>query len=223
LAQTPYKALLLSSKKRVGLWAAGLLVLAAAGGWFAQNNTNEKLPVEPHEPTVPARPAAAPTSPAQAPVLPAQNAASSAAPLPPVLTTPSTGEPPAQAAVRPAAKTIPEVAQRGYRWLRTLPRDSFLLEHGVFETPQQAQRLIRSQTELSNARVLMLEPGGDKAPHFLVVTGPFRSEERARNFIVRKELPQQTRIEPVDRVLQKSTPAPSKKSVQPASESAKPS
>lgn len=218
LAQTPYKALSLSSKKRVGLWAAGLLVLAAAGGWFVQNYANDKASIRPLEPVAEVRPDAEPTTPTQAPALPVQNAGSTAASTPPVLTTPSTGEPLAQAAVRPAAKTIPEVAQRGYRWLRTLPRDSFLLEHGVFETPQQAQRLIRSQTELSNARVLMLERGVGKDPQFLVVTGPFRSEERARNFIVRNELPQQTRIEPVDRILQKSTPAPSSKPVKLASQ-----
>jgi hypothetical protein len=45
-----------------------------------------------------------------------------------------------------------------------------------------------------------------------VVTGPFRSEERARNFMARKRLPEQTRIEEVGRVLQKSQApaAPSK-------------
>jgi hypothetical protein len=212
LAQTLYEATPLSSKKRVGLWATGLLVLAAAGGWLVLNNTNDKLPIEPHEPTAPAHSDAAPTSPTKAPALSAQNAGSTAAPLPPV-----------KAGARPAAKTIPEVAQRGYRWLRTLPRDSFLLTHGVFETPLQAQRLIRTQAELNNARVLMLEHGGDKDLHFLVVTGPFRSEERARKYVVRKELPPQTRIESVDRMLKKSTPAPSGKSDRPASESAKPS
>ncbi len=223
LAQTPYQASPLSSKKNLGLWAAGLLVLAAVGGWLVVKNGNDKMSIRPNEPAAQVRPDAEPTSPPQAPALPAQNADSTAASTPPVLPPPSTDEPPAQAAVRPAAKTMPEVARRGYRWLRTLPKDSFLLEHGVFETPQQAQRFIRTQTELGNARVLMLEPAGDKDPHFLVATGPFRSEERARNFIVRKELPQQTRIEPVDRVLQKSMPAPSRKSVKPASESAKPS
>ena len=104
----------------------------------------------------------------------------------------------------PPPPPMPEVAQLGLRWLNTLPKDSLLLEHGVFETAQQAQRLPRVQNELGSARVVMLKATANEPTRFIVVTGPFRSEERARNFMARKRLPEQTRIEEVGRVLQKS-------------------
>jgi hypothetical protein len=104
----------------------------------------------------------------------------------------------------PPPPPMPEVAQLGLRWLKTLPQDSLLLEHGVFETAQQAQRLLRVQNELNSARVVMLKATATEPTRFIVVTGPFRSEERARNFRARKRLPEQTRIEEVGRVLQKS-------------------
>lgn len=104
----------------------------------------------------------------------------------------------------PPPPPMPEVAQLGLRWLNTLPKDSLLLEHGVFETAQQAQRLLRVQNELGSARVVMLKATASEPTRFIVVTGPFRSEERARNFMARKRLPEQTRIEEVGRVLQKS-------------------
>jgi hypothetical protein len=104
----------------------------------------------------------------------------------------------------PPPPPMPEVAQLGLRWLKTLPKDSLLLEHGIFETAQQAQRLLRVQNELGSARVVMLKATATEPTRFIVVTGPFRSEERARNFRARKRLPEQTRIEEVGRVLQKS-------------------
>jgi len=121
----------------------------------------------------------------------------------------STLPPEAVAALKPEPQTpppppMPEVAQRGLRWLKTLPKDSLLLEHGMFETAQQAQRLLRVQNELSTARVVMLKATATQSTRFIVVTGPFRSKERARNFMARKRLPEQTRIEEVGRVLQKS-------------------
>ncbi len=104
----------------------------------------------------------------------------------------------------PPRPPMPEVAQRGLLWLKTLPQDSLLLEHGMFETAQQAQRLLRIQSELASARVVMLKATDTQPTRFIVVTGPFRSEERARNFMARKRLPEQTRIEKVGSVLQNS-------------------
>jgi hypothetical protein len=104
---------------------------------------------------------------------------------------------------------MPDVAARGRRWLSGLPQDSFVLEHGVFENAQQAQRLIKAHAELGNARIVMLKPTATMPSRFMVVTGPFRSLERAQNFKVRQQLPTQTHIEEVARVLQQSvSPSP---------------
>ena len=117
-----------------------------------------------------------------------------------------TTRPPTATAQRPA---MPDVAARGRRWLSGLPQDSFVLEHGVFENAQQAQRLIKAHAELGNARIVMLKPTATMPSRFMVVTGPFRSLERAQNFKVRQQLPTQTHIEEVARVLQQSvSPSP---------------
>lgn len=224
-------------KTSVELWAAGLVVLLALGVWLVLQNTT-RTGTSPRPSPGPTSVAIAPTSTpvqgaplplaqAAAPELPsaqaqvqAQTAVSAPAPAPAPVSAPEPATAPTMPPVQqpaPAAApevtppTMPEVAQRGLRWVKGLPRDSFLLEHGEFETAQQAQRLIRANDELGNARVLMRPGNGNLAPRYLVVTGPFRSEERAKNFMQRKRLPEQTRIEEVARILKKTaipTPKP---------------
>jgi hypothetical protein len=101
---------------------------------------------------------------------------------------------------------IPDVALRGVRWLAQQSPEFFVLEHGAFQTAAQAQSLIRTRDELANARVLMRKsavPGG----RFLVITGPFRSQERAQNYKVRENLPPQIQVRRVSDVLQESVGA----------------
>jgi hypothetical protein len=98
---------------------------------------------------------------------------------------------------------IPDVALRGVRWLAQQSPEFFVLEHGAFQTAAQAQSLIRTRAELANARVLMRKstaPGG----RFVVITGPFRSLDRAQNYKVRENLPPQIQIRKVSDVLQES-------------------
>jgi hypothetical protein len=98
---------------------------------------------------------------------------------------------------------IPDVALRGVRWLAQQSPEFFVLEHGAFQTAAQAQSLIRTRDELANARVLMRKstaPGG----RFVVITGPFRSLDRAQNYKVRENLPPQIQIRKVSDVLQES-------------------
>jgi hypothetical protein len=98
---------------------------------------------------------------------------------------------------------VPEIAMRGARWLAQQSPEFFVLEHGVFETAAQAQSLIRSRDELANARVLMRKtnyPGG----RFVVITGPFRSQDRAQNYKVRENLPSQIQAREITDVLQET-------------------
>lgn len=102
-----------------------------------------------------------------------------------------------------ARNNVPEIAQRGGRWLALQSPEFFVLEHGEFQTAAQAQSLIRSRDELANARVLMrktTDPNG----RFVVITGPFRSQERAQNYKVRAKLAPQIRVRMVSDVLQES-------------------
>jgi hypothetical protein len=98
---------------------------------------------------------------------------------------------------------VPEIAQRGVQWLALQSPEFFVLEHGAFQTAAQAQSLIRTRDELANARVLMRKnayPGG----RFVVITGPFRSQERAQNYKVRENLPPQSQVRIVSDVLEDS-------------------
>jgi hypothetical protein len=144
-------------------------------------------------------PAAANTAPSQA----AERVASAPAAEPAAL--PTSALPTVSA---PADNNIelPDVALRGVRWLVQQSPEFFVLEHGTFQTAAQAQSLIRSRDELTNARVLMRKstaPGG----RFLVITGPFRSQERAQNYKVRENLPPQIKVRSVSEVLQESVRA----------------
>ena len=118
---------------------------------------------------------------------------------------------PPVAAATPAkpAKVItelPDVAVKGRLWLRGLPEDTFLLEHGVYETVRQAQSAVKAKAWLANARIVpMYEPGKDDAK-FAVVTGPFRSRDRAKNTMVRLNLPSDVIIKPQGTLLSQSKP-----------------
>ena len=124
---------------------------------------------------------------------------------------------PATASAQPSAQTaasapadpsaeVPDVALRGVRWLAQQSPDFYVLEHGAFKTAAQAQSLIKTRTELANARVLMLKTAA-AGGRFLVITGPFRSQERAQNFKVRENLPPQIPVRQVSEVMQESVRA----------------
>jgi hypothetical protein len=212
-----------SSRPRqpVGLWTLGLLSLLALGAWVVAHRPPQgsglPSPLTSSVPTAPANPAAsAPPTGSAVPnpdtqVL-AEEATVVASPQAPDASDPVAAS--GLAALEPAIAAppelevppVPEVLRRDLRWLSSLPKDSFVLERGVFDTVQQAQRLIKSQDELATARIIMLRPGLSSAARFLVVTGPFRSLERAQNFRFRLQLPSQAQIEPVDVLLEKSMP-----------------
>ena len=101
---------------------------------------------------------------------------------------------------------MPESAAQGYRWLRSLPRESFVLQQGPFDTAAEAQRSSRQNAQLRGARVLMLKPTSLSNVQFVLVSGPFRSPERALNFKKKNKLAASTSIEPTEDLLQKSLP-----------------
>lgn len=97
---------------------------------------------------------------------------------------------------------VPDVAIKGARWLAKLSPNQFVLEHGRFQNAPQAQSVIRSRAELKNARVIMLRSSAAQDKRFAIITGPFKSEDRAQNYKVREKLPSQVRVLSISRVLQ---------------------
>ncbi len=134
-----------------------------------------------------------------------------AKPEAPVTTPPAAPAPPTVAAATPAkpAKVItelPDVAVKGRLWLRGLPEDTFLLEHGVFDTVRQAQSTVKAKAWLANARIVPVYQQGKDDSKFVVVTGPFRSKDRAKNTMVRLNLPSDVTIKPQGTLLSQSKP-----------------
>lgn len=211
------------AKRLVWLGLAAMLVLAAWGTWLhfgvprsvpsmaAEQPASAAAPSSDAASAAAAAPALAapvpsasdsqPTDPAAASSvtsLAAERVASTAVAEPAAL-------PPVSAPADNSAD-VPDVALRGVRWLAQQSPEFFVLDHGTFQTAAQAQSLIRSRDELANARVLMRKstaPGG----RFWVITGPFRSLERAQNYKARENLPPQVQVRSVSEVLQESVRA----------------
>ena len=98
------------------------------------------------------------------------------------------------------------MAVQGRLWLRGLPEDTFLLEHGVFDTLRQAQSTVKAKAWLANARIVPIYQQGKDDSKFAVVTGPFRSRDRAKNTMVRLNLPSDVIIKPQGTLLSQSKP-----------------
>jgi hypothetical protein len=110
--------------------------------------------------------------------------------------------PPASAAAD-THNEVPGIALQGVRWLTLQSPEFFVLEHGAFQTAAQAQSLIRTRNKLANARVIMRK-GANPEGRFVVITGPFRSQERAQNYKLRENLPPQIQVRRVSDVLEES-------------------
>jgi hypothetical protein len=96
---------------------------------------------------------------------------------------------------------LPDIAVKGQKWLSELPKDSFVVLHGTFTTAGAAQKRIRDQAWLNQARVIPFFKSPKDPAEFIVVTGPFRAEERAKAYITRLDLPASTRTESVIKLL----------------------
>ena len=113
----------------------------------------------------------------------------------------------------PAEKVItelPEVAIQGRSWLKNLPEESFVIEHQVFSTVREAKAAMKGKEWLVNARIAPIFADGKDEAKFVVITGPFKSKERAQNTITRLGLPSGTNIKGVSAALAQAAPKQSK-------------
>ena len=178
----------------------------------AQNNATK--PEGAAENKLETNPDAAPEKVA-APVQPKDEANNPMPPGPPADLNPYTAKAEAPVATPPVAAVtpakppkviteLPEVAVQGRMWLKGLPEDTFLLEHGVYETVKQAQSTVNAKAWLANARIVPIYEQGKDGSKFAVVTGPFRSKDRAKNTMVRLNLPFEVTIKPQGTLLSQS-------------------
>ena len=172
-----------------------------AASAMASASGPEVLAASSPETTLPSAAASQPIDPAAAGTTPTQSTAA----VPAAASAEHAARTAASQPADPSAE-MPDVALRGVRWLAQQSPDFFVLEHGAFKTAAQAQSLIKTRTELANARVLMRKTDA-QGGLFFVITGPFRSQERAQNYKVRENLPPQIQVRKVSDVLQESVKA----------------
>ncbi|ALK88922.1 SPOR domain-containing protein [Limnohabitans sp. 63ED37-2] len=181
--------------------AASTAAASSPASAMAPASAPEVLAASSPETPLPSASASQPIDPEAASTPPSQSTAA----VPAAASAQPSARTPASAPADPSAE-VPDVALRGVRWLAQQSPEFYVLEHGAFKTAAQAQSLIKTRTELANARVLMLKTAA-AGGRFLVITGPFRSQERAQNFKVRENLPPQIPVRQVSEVLQESVRA----------------
>jgi hypothetical protein len=105
---------------------------------------------------------------------------------------------------------LPDVAVQGRAWLKGLPEDGFVLEHQSFASLREAQAAVKGKEWLANARIVPLFADGKDEARFAVITGPFKSKDRAKNTITRLGLSSDVSIQAVPSALAKAVPNKSK-------------
>ena len=197
----------LSKNMKIGASTLGLAILGGLtwiGASTSQPTTTTQATVAASEPTAPATaPVATPAAEAaSSPAAAAQSAVAAAAPEnKPAKPAAASASKSKAKPVEAPNKALPEVAQTGGRWLKALPADTFVVEHGSFGTLDQAQKLKGKHKELSNARIVAARksPSADEW-QFTVITGPFRSEDRAKSYVSRLDWRASTRIRSTDKL-----------------------
>ena len=122
--------------------------------------------------------------------------------------------PPPEPAKETAAKVItelPEAAIKGRLWLKSLPTDAFILEHQSYETVKDAIAFTKDKEWLVNARIAPVFTLGKDEARFAVMTGPFRSVDRAKNTISRLKLSSNVTITSVQMATNQSEPSKASK------------
>jgi len=94
-----------------------------------------------------------------------------------------------QAATGRVITELPEAAIQGRLWLKDLPAEAYVLEHQNFATLKEARAFMKDKEWLVNARITPVFKEDKDEASFAVMTGPYRTIDRAKNTIARLKLP----------------------------------
>lgn len=185
-------------------WGLGLVVLLVLVDvvWVLRGHDSRPVPAPVLNAvstvSTPAPKAAAPVStPVPVPVAVPVAVAAPAAALPVSVpektaspTPPATASPDKKATATAPTTTAASVTVAKHsasaRWVQSLPPESRVVVHLQAASLREADNFRQAhQPLLANARVLQITEPGGRAPRYLLVSGPFRSPERARNYIQR--------------------------------------
>jgi hypothetical protein len=156
------------------------------------------------EPKTPAAPVAV-TKPAPAPVpvpaaqevvisstdsrkpAPATAQAPAPTPAPPAVTTQSGKE--IEVFIGPSVQT-----KSGHAWVEQLPQGSYVVQHAMLASFQDAGVWLKRRPALKRARIVALYMPNQTSPRFAVVSGPFVSMAEADTFMARPSVPDGSQV-----------------------------
>ena len=137
--------------------------------------------------------------------------ASSSVPVPAAVTPPPAPPEPVKEAAAKVITELPDAAIKGRLWLKSLPTDAFVLEHQSFDTVKEARAFTKDKEWLVNARIAPVFTLGKDEARFAIMTGPFRSVDRAKNTISRLKLSSNVTITSVQVATNQSEPSKANK------------
>ena len=138
--------------------------------------------------------------------------ASASVPVPaPVAPPPVPPEPVKEVAAKVITE-LPDAAIKGRLWLKSLPTDAYVLEHQSFDTVKEARAFTKDKEWLVNARIAPVFTLGKDEARFAIMTGPFRTVDRAKNTISRLKLSSNVTITSVQVATNQSEPSKANKS-----------
>lgn len=89
----------------------------------------------------------------------------------------------------PPPTDVPDPAAEAQAWLRAMPPQQFVIQHGAMATYDKAQQMIKSYPSLREARVVAAYRPGEKLAYFVVISGPYEAAGKAYERFARKDLP----------------------------------
>lgn len=154
---------------------------ATGGPTIAQGELPAPVATVPAPSTAMVEPVPSPAAPASAPLLASKETAVTAKP-------------------EKVITELPEAAVQGRLWLKGLPEDSYVLQHGSYASLKQARAAMKDKEWLVNARVVPVFTEGQDEAEFALITGPFRTKDRAQNTVLRLKLSGSVSVQPSSRM-----------------------
>ena len=89
----------------------------------------------------------------------------------------------------PPPTDVPDPAAEAQSWLRDMPPQNFVIQHGAMASYEKAQQMIKAYASLREARIVAAYRPGEKLAYFVVVSGPYEAAGKAYERFARKDLP----------------------------------
>jgi hypothetical protein len=84
---------------------------------------------------------------------------------------------------------LPTEAAAGQAWAKTLPKDSYLVQHMALPVFKNVAAWQRANPKLTEAHIVATYKPGDKLAQFALVSGPFKSRSAAVEFTQQAQTP----------------------------------